>query len=263
MTSPTTVASRVERMPAVRVLARVGLAAIGVLHILIGVIAVTIAFAGHSGGSDADQAGALQALVAVPGGLFAVWLVIVGLVVLALWQILQAVTAHKATTRLAEVGKGVVYAALAALSVAVASGGSHDSSASERTLSARLLSLPGGVFVLALIGLFIVAGGVGFVWSGVTHRFERDLRLPPNALAGVTTVLGRVGYIAKGVALLLVGGLVVAAAVSYDPDKAAGLDGSLKALVALPFGPVLLSAIALGLIAYGVFWCVRSVAARL
>ena len=111
--------------------------------------------------------------------------------------------------------------------------------------------------------LGIVAGGIVFLRNGITHRFERDLRLPPNALAGVTTTLGRVGYIAKGIALILVGGLVVAGAVTYDPQKAGGLDGSLKALVGLPFGPVLLALIALGLIAYGVFWLVRSVAARL
>jgi hypothetical protein len=271
MTAPSQAAARAERSPVVRALARVGLATIGLLHLLIGAIALAIAFGGGAGGESggsggggqADQAGALQALVSVPGGLFVVWACVVGLVVLALWQILVAVRAPKAGTRLVELGKCVVYAALAVLAVTVALGGSHDSSSSEKTLSARLLALPGGVFVLAAIGLAIVAGGVVFIRNGVTHRFERDLRLPPNALAGVTTTLGRIGYIAKGVALLLVGGLVVAAAVTYDPQKAAGLDGALKSLVELPFGPVLLGLIALGLIAYGVFWLVRAVAARL
>jgi hypothetical protein len=56
---------------------------------------------------------------------------------------------------------------------------------------------------------------------------------------------------------------VVAGAATYDPEKAGGLDGSLKALLQIPFGPVLLILIALGLIAYGVFWCVRAIAARL
>ncbi len=262
MTAPSRAASKAENNPAVRILARVGLATIGLLHILIGAIALAIAFGGGGGGS-ADQSGALQALVAVPGGLFAIWVCIVGLIVLALWQILVAVRARKTGTRLVELGKCVVYAALAVIAISIALGGSHDASSSEKTMSARLLAQPGGVFVLALIGLAIVAGGIVFLRNGITHRFERDLRLPPNRLAGVTTTLGRVGYIAKGIALILVGGLVVTAAVTYDPEKAGGLDGSLKALVALPFGPVLLALIALGLIAYGVFWLVRSVAARL
>src|SRR3954466_3057095 len=120
MTSPSRVAARVERQPAVRVLARVGLAAIGVLHILIGVIALAVAF---GAGGDADQSGALQAVVAVPGGLFVLWAavvaapdglfgrwdVIVGLIFLSLWQILQSITAHKRGEKLIEVVTCVVY----------------------------------------------------------------------------------------------------------------------------------------------------------
>lgn len=260
MTSPTRVAARVERSPAVRVLARVGLAAIGVLHILIGVIALAVAF---GAGGNADQSGALQAVVAVPGGLFVLWAVIVGLVFLALWQILQAVTAHKRGEKVTEIAKCVVYAALAGIAISIASGGRSDASNSEKSMSAKLLGMPGGVFLLAAIGLAVVAVGVVFVVNGVTHRFERDLRLPPNRWATVTTTLGRIGYVAKGIALVIVGGLVVFGAITSDPEKAGGLDGSLKALSQVPFGVFLLVLIALGLIAYGVFWCVRAYASRL
>ena len=244
-----------------RALARVGLAAIGVLHILIGAIALAVAFGAGTG--SADQTGALQALVSVPGGLFVVWLVIIGLIFLALWQLLQVFTARRPGQKLVEAGKCVIYAALAVIAVSVSMGGSHDSSSQEKSMSAKLLAMPGGVFLLAAIGLAIVAGGIVFIVNGSTHRFERDLRLPPNRLAGITTALGRIGYISKGIALLIVGGLVVFGAVTSDPGKAGGLDGSLKSLTQVPFGVVLLVLIALGLIAYGAFWCVRSVASRL
>lgn len=262
MTSPTSAARRVERIPAVRVLARVGNAAIGILHILIGAIALAVAV-GAGGSGKADQSGALKALVDVPGGLFVVWAVIVGLIALALWQILQTVVAHKAGTRVVEISKGVVYAVLAVTAISIASGGSSNSSATEKSASSKLLAVPGGVFLLAAIGLAIVGVGIGFLVNGITHKFERGLRLPPNALAGVTTTLGRVGYISKGVALGIVGGLVVYAAITVDPSKAGGLDGALKSLTQLPFGVFLLILIAIGLIAYGVFWCVRAVAVRL
>ena len=243
-----------------RVLTRVGLASIGLLHILIGVIALAVA---SGAGGQADHSGTLQALASVPRGVFVLLLVIVGLIVLAIWQVLVAVTAHGAGTKLLEVVKAVVYATLAVVTISIASGGHHNSSSTEKSGSARLLALPGGVFVLGLIGLIVVAVGVGFIRNGVTHRFERDLKLPPDRWAGAITVLGRVGYTAKGVALLLVGGLVVAGAITFDPSKAAGLDGSLKALASVPYGVVLLVAIALGLLAYGLFWCVRAVRARL
>jgi hypothetical protein len=248
------------------VLARVGLASIGVLHILIGAIALALAVGssgGGGGGGSADQSGALQALVAVPGGLIAVWLVIVGLVFLSLWQILVALMSPRAGTRVTEIAKCIVYAALAVIAISIALGGKQDASTSEKSMSARLLALPGGVFVLAAIGIGIAIAGAVFIRNGVTHRFEQDMRLPPNRLATVTRTLGRIGYVAKGVALIIVGGLVVAGAATYDPEKAGGLDGSLKALLQIPFGPVLLILIALGLIAYGVFWCVRAIAARL
>jgi hypothetical protein len=243
-----------------RALTRVGLASIGLIHILIGVIALAVA---SGAGGSADQSGALQAVASVPGGVFVLWVVVVGLIVLAVWQLLVAVTAHGVGTKLLEVVKAVVYAALAAITVSIAGGSHHNASTTEKTASARLLAYPGGVFVLGLIGLVIVVVGVGFIRNGVTHRFERDLKLPPDRWAGAIAVLGRVGYIAKGIAVLLVGGLVVTAAITFDPSKAAGLDGSLKALVSVPFGVFVLVAIALGLLAYGLFWCVRAVRSRL
>lgn len=258
--APTRTASRLEHSTFVRVLTRVGLASIGLLHILIGVIALAVAF---GAGGTADQSGALQAVAAVPGGVFVLWLIVIGLIVLAVWQLLVAVTAHGVGTKVVEVAKAVVYGALAVVTISVALGGGHNSTGKQKSSSAHLLAFPGGVFVLGLIGLIVVAVGVEFFRNGVTSRFERDLKLPPDRWAEAITVLGRVGYIAKGVALVLVGSLVILGAVTYDPSKATGLDGSLKTLASVPFGVVALVMIALGLIAYGLFWCVRSVKARL
>lgn len=260
MNTPTRAASRLEHSTTVRVFARVGLASVGLLHILVGVIALAVA--GGAGG-QADQSGALQSIASVPGGVLLLWLVVAGLIVLALWQILVAVTARSAGTKVLEVAKFIAYAALAVIAISAAAGGRSNSSSTQKSMSTHVLDFPGGVFVLALIGLGVVAVGVGFLRNGITRRFERDLRLPPDRWAGVITVLGRVGYIAKGVALLLVGGLVVVAALTYDPAKAAGLNASLRSLVSVPFGVFLLIAIALGLLAYGLFWCVRAVRARL
>jgi hypothetical protein len=268
-------ARRAERNPIVRALARVGNAAIGLIHILIGVIAIAVAAGsggssasgggggGGGGGKNADQSGAMQALVAVPGGLVVLWAVIVGLIALALWQILQTVVARGAGRRVVEAAKGGAYVVVAVLAISIAAGNRANSSSSEKSASAKLLAQPGGVFVLALIGLVIVGVGIGFLVSGIRRTYERGLALPPNGLAPATKTLGRIGYISKGIALGIVGGLVLAGAITFDPGKASGLDGALRSLTQLPYGVVLLVAIGLGLIAYGVFWCVRAVAIRL
>ena len=76
-------------------------------------------------------------------------------------------------------------------------------------------------------------------------------------------MLGTVGYVAKGVAIIVVGILFAVAAVKVDPDDSTGLDGALKSLASLPFGMVILIAVGLGLIAYGVYTFVRARYARL
>lgn len=88
-------------------------------------------------------------------------------------------------------------------------------------------------------------------------------RRGPGVIGTIITTVGMLGYIAKGVALGMVGILFVAAAVTFDPSKATGLDGALKSLVALPYGAVILTLVGIGLIAYGAYCCARARFARL
>ncbi len=69
---------------------------------------------------------------------------------------------------------------------------------------------------------------------------------------------GRAGYIAKGIALGIVGVLFGWAAISYDPEKAGGLDMALRTLREQPGGPMLLTAVALGIACCGVYCFVWS-----
>ena len=255
-----------ENNPAVRVLARVGNVAVGVVHILIGGIAISIAF---GTGGEADQSGAFTQLMQTPGGVIIVWIVVVGLVALGFWQILQTIVAPGAdpkrrwATRLKEAAKGVIYFALAWVGIVVALGGSSNSASSTASASAKILSTPGGVFLLILIGLLIFGIGVGYVVRGATKRFARDIQTPSGPAGDATITLGVVGYIAKGIALGIVGVLFVVAAVTLDPAKANGLDGALLTLRGLPFGVFILFLVAVGLIAYGVYYCVRAFVVRL
>ena len=57
----------------------------------------------------------------------------------------------------------------------------------------------------------------------------------------------------KGVAIGLVGGLFVYAAVTHDPKKSGGLDAALQQVLQQPYGPFMLGAIGIGLICYGLF----------
>lgn len=266
-------AREASRSRVFRGLARSGFAMNGLLHILIGGLAIGLAVrGGESGGGsggEADQSGALRQLADTPGGLVVIWAAVIGLFALALWQFVQAFLASgrdakkKWGERAREGGKGVIYAALGVTALIFALGGSTSSSDSSQTLSAQLLATPGGVFLLVAIGLAVFGGGVGFTVIGIRGTFRKLIVVPTGSAGTAVMVLGRVGYIAKGLALGAVGVLFVVAAVRSDAAQASGLDGALKALADLPAGVFLLAAIGVGLIAYGVFLGARTRLAKL
>lgn len=59
-------------------------------------------------------------------------------------------------------------------------------------------------------------------------------------------------------AYVIVGALIVTAAVQFEPNASAGLDGALRALAGQPFGQWLLSCVAAGFIAYGAYAACRA-----
>lgn len=76
--------------------ARVGHAANGLLHLVIGWLMLQLAFGGGSS-ENADQTGALKTLAESPIGLVLMWAMIIGLVLLAIWQITEAIADSETT----------------------------------------------------------------------------------------------------------------------------------------------------------------------
>ena len=264
------VARRAKNSPLLSVLARAGYAVNGILHLLIGGIAIGVASgAGVTSGAEADQSGALGALASAPGGVFVLWVVFVGLAALGIWQLLSAALVREpdATKRAAdivvELGKAVAYLAIAATSFSFARGGSSNSASSTKSFSASLLASPGGVFLLIVVGLGVLAIGAVFVVRGVKLSFTKHIRVPAGSAGKAVVTLGVVGYVAKGIAVGVVGILFIAAAATADPSQATGLDGALRAMRALPFGGVILVAVGVGVIAYGLYCFARARLAKL
>jgi hypothetical protein len=254
-------------------LARTGFAVNGLLHILIGGLAIGVAVRGGrgtgGGADDADQTGALRQIASTPGGLVVLWIAVVCLFALALWQTAQAVIIRdhdlkkRWGKRISEGFKGLIYYVLGATSLVFALGGTTSASDSARSMSARMLATPGGVFLLIAVGLAVFGTGVGFASIGVRRSFRKVVRVPSGPAGPPVMVLGVVGYVAKGLAFCLAGALFVVAALRSDASQATGLDGALRALVDVPFGIVALVAIGVGLIAHGVFLVARTWLAKL
>lgn len=261
------VARTAQNSKPVEMLARGGYAVNGVLHGLIGALAISVAIGSASG--SADQTGALAQVASTPGGIFLLWFLVVGLFALALWQIAEGILVpspdpkKRWAHRITELGKAAAYIALALTALTFAMGGSSDSAASTQQFVADLLTKPGGLFLVAAIGVLVLAIGIYFVAKGARKKFLEDISRPSGKLGDVITRLGVVGYIAKGIALAAVGILFIVAAFTLDSSQATGLDGGLKALAALPFGQIILVVIGAGLIAFGVYLFARARYARL
>ncbi|MDX2357428.1 DUF1206 domain-containing protein [Dietzia sp. PP-33] len=244
--------------PALEWLARAGYIMNGVLHLLIGWIAIRIATG--SGGGEASSSGALAQIASAPGGQVVLWAGAVGFFALSLWQIVEAILgSDKASDRLKAAAKAAVYIALGVATARFASGGSNSDSQTASGATAGLLGSGLGKVALVVAGVVIIGVGGYHVYTGVTKRFVEDLKRTGGGDVGRAVIVsGQLGYIAKGIALLILGGLVIAAVVTADPEKAGGLDAALRTVGQQPFGQVLLIATGVGIALYGVYSLARS-----
>lgn len=246
------VARRAAGHPMLNRFARLGLACRGILYALIGVLAVQIAL-GDSG-EEADKQGAIATVSGLPFGAVILWIMAVGFAALVLWQLGEALFGSpKAMERISSVSRVVVYAAICvALVTMVTAGSSSSDDQKSQDATEWALGLPAGQWIVGIVGLVIIGLGVYWVREGITKGFEKELelgRMSPRARS-VMEKLGLAGYTARGVIAGLAGIFVIQAAVVYDPDKAKGIDATLRAFADTPAGPWLLVVVALGVVLF-------------
>lgn len=251
-----------RRSPALQILARAGFVFIGLVHILIGLIALQI---GRGQGGQADQSGAIASIASRPGGPLLLWAGLAACAALALWMVSEAVfearsqgdSKKKLQMTAAAAGKAVVFGILAFTFGVFASGGRDNSRESARDFTATLMGAPAGGVLLIGVGLAIIGAGAYYAYRGITRKFMEELRRQGNNRTAVEWI-GIVGYTAKGIVLAAVGVLIIIAAATADPSKSTGLDGGLKTLGSQPYGGFLLASVAAGLVCYGAYSMIRA-----
>lgn len=261
----------VEQASDTRVLdvaARFGFGALAVVHILIGFIALRIAFGGRG---EAEPTGALEAVAGNLLGTLTLVLCAIGCAGLALWQLSESTLRARHLPMKERIAKHIssgalviIYGSMAGTFARFALGEDPDSSESTVDFTRSLLDTGVGVLLVFVTAAVILGIGVHFVIKGSRRNFRPELRKFESTAHGrIIEILGVVGHVAKGIALLLVGGLFVIAGLSRDPSGSTGLDGSLKGLQDHPLGVYVLTAIAVGLICYGLFAVTRAVFGRM
>ena len=208
-----------------KVLARVGYAMFGVVHLVLGWIVIQMGIGGGNE-EDASADGALAQIASQPFGQAALAVVAIGLTALVIWRLLIVVGDTETKERVKAAGKGVVHLVLAVLAAGYAIGVGGNG-ADEEGLTSQVMSYPAGRIAIAAVGAAILIAGIVHIVIGFTKSFLQGMSATGHREVGkVVVVAGRVGYWAKGVAFVVLGGLFGLAAWNADPEEAGGLDGA-------------------------------------
>ena len=235
----------------------------GVLHLLVAWLVLRLAFGDRSG--SASGSGAMHTLAQSAVGRLTLYAIAAGFAALAMWHGVEAVLGYhrfglveKLSNRLVSAVKVVVFAVIGVNALLLATGSSSTSGGtggSPDGYTARLMSLPAGPLLVGLVGAVIVVVGLVLAYFGLARNFRETMSHQGRSgrVGRAYVVLGVVGYVSRGIAIGLVGGLFVYAALTHDPQKSGGLDQALQDVLAQPFGAPALVLMALGLACFGLF----------
>lgn len=240
-------------------LARIGLVARGVVYLIVGVLALELAF-GIEDGKAANQQDALKAIAEQSFGRILLVLVALGLFGYALWRLVRAAVGHGAEQRdsgldrLAALGSGVAYGILCVTAIEIVAR-SNSSSGTPKEATGGVLSWSGGTVLVAIAGAVLIGVAVYQAYKGLSKGFLEDAKtgeMSEEVRKGYTA-LGVFGHVARAVVFALIGYGLIKAAVDYNPKEAIGLDGALRQLADSSYGPVLLGLVAAGLAGFAVY----------
>ena len=106
--------------------------------------------------------------------------------------------------RIGSAGRAVAYAAIAVAAISTLRGTAQSGDSKEEGWTARLMSAPFGRVLVIAIGITIIVLGVRLVRRGIKKKFTEDLA---GGVGQEVIRLGQAGYIVKGIAYAVVGGL--------------------------------------------------------
>jgi hypothetical protein len=252
------VAQRAKNSNAIAWLARLGLLSRGVIWLVVGLLAMQVA---RGDNAKADKNGALRTIEDKPFGHLLLVVLVIGFFGYATWRLLEGAVGHRdeedGRKRWARRGmslfRGAVYLGLAISTLKfVTNGGGSDKT---QPLTARLMKATGGRELVVLIGAGLIIGGIAMAVRAFRQKFEDNLNTGqiPEGLLSAVKVVGTAGLASRGSVFALIGGFLVDAAVRFNPDKAKGLDASLKTVAHQPFGRVVIFVGAVGLLAFAVW----------
>jgi hypothetical protein len=254
-------------------LGRAGIAARGVLYLVLGFLAIQFA-RGQVGSDQVNQSGAFEKLAEQPFGKFLLVAMTVGLAAMTLWRLIQTfvgdpVEGDDAKDRAEYLVKAVIYGSLTFTAAKVTidnwSGPAGSETASQNAgdsqqqqATSTLFDWPAGVWIVAGIGVALLAVAAYQAYEHVVNAEFMERLTPPARMATAIEGFGRIGYAARSVVLAVSGIFFLVAAVQHDPNESKGISGSLAELAGHSWGRIVLWATAVGLFLFGLYCLAES-----
>ena len=254
---------------------RVGWFAKGVVYVVAGVLALLIAAkasgwskSSTSGNQEASPTGALKTVAHSAGGPLLLGLLAVGMLLYAGWRLVSAALpgdtdAKGWIKRIGFVVSAVIYTSFAITAFALArSKQSSDQTNGNSTVSKTsggIMQHTGGRVLIGVVGVVVIAAGIYRIVKACQRDVEDELDLSGMSAERrrATELLGVIGEFGRGLGIGLIGFFLLRSAMTYDANKATGLDGALRTLATKSGGLIIVVVIGLGFVAYGLF-CLTS-----
>jgi hypothetical protein len=243
-------------------LARLGYASKAFIYATVGLLAAAAAL--KRGGAVTDTRGALRVILSHPFGNTVLFILAIGLCGYAMWRLLGAILDPERrgagfkglVVRIGEFIRAMVYGGLGLEAFRLARGlrGSHGTDTTVRLWTAKLLALPMGDWLVGIAGAITAVYGVSEIISAIRGADEghKDLSSMDPGHGRTLNRICRFGVASRALIIVVLGILLVRAAMLHDPGEAEGVRGSILNLAGAGPGTWLLAFTALGLIAYAV-----------
>lgn len=254
------------RRNGIKGLAKAGLTAKGLVYLILGVLALMGAL--HIGGksaSKADKNHIFSFLDDSFAGQYLLPLLVIGLICYCIWRSIEGTRAIQDGKK--HYAKAARYFASALVYLFVAVSAAKEfldkptkGGDGKQELASNLLSQPFGHWLAGAVAL--VFAGIGiyqlyYAWSEKYKKHVQNMNKQTNS-AQILLATGKVGYTARGIVWLIIAYLMSRAAFTGRSKDAGDTGKAFSFIEQSTAGSIWLAAIAIGLIAYGVFSFVRA-----
>jgi hypothetical protein len=244
----------------------------GVVYIILGTLTFMAAFG--LGGDVSNRTNVIKFLLDLPLGKALIGIASLGLFAYSLWRFYQTLKRPKKKgddnemksvfKRIRYFYSGLLYGTIAfsfakpLISVLSGNGEARveeDNNGDEKAALWELLSMDWGKALLWVLAAIIAGQALQQFFIAYTASFMKKIDNYPSVKHEYDFIKksGRMGYFSRGVVFGILAFFIVEVILQHNANAYKGTEGALQYLLTFSYGTLLLGAVALGLILYGIF----------